>query len=68
MNDIRLNMTISTEVKEILDTLCKDTDQSMSQTVRKSIRLYAAVHLATKEGAIVMIRDDEGGERQIVIV
>lgn len=47
---VRLNIVMSDDLKEALDRVTEEADQSASETLRKALYLYIAARETTKGG------------------
>lgn len=66
---VRLNLEMRETVRQRLEQLRERTDaDSMTEVIRRAIDVYDFLMTAKENGQRVVIRDDMGIEREIVIV
>ena len=59
---VRMNLMLTDEHKRLLDELSDTAEQSMSDTVRRSLDLYAEVQTRTKAGQQFGYKDPVTGQ------
>lgn len=66
MNRVRLSMDIDKETKDDLVALAKSS--SMTETVRRIVRVARFIELAQRDGAQVILRDRSGKEQRLLML
>jgi hypothetical protein len=65
----RLNLEVSPSTKILLDALKTRTEAvSIIEVIRRSLRAYAWLLDAQDRGALVIVREPDGTEREIVLI
>jgi len=64
----RLNLVVSTTVRERLESLRDETEaESMTQVIRRALAVYDFLCQERKRGAKLMVKSEDG-ERELVLL
>ena len=63
-----MNLEMSPQVREKLESISNATDESLSQVVRRSVAIYEMLLSETSSGGEIIIRATDGEEKHVVIV
>lgn len=64
----RLNLDLSTSARKSLEDLRTATDaDSLSEVIRRSLNVYNLVVCARDSNSVVIIRSNDGSERELVL-
>lgn len=65
----RLHLEVPMRVREQLERL-RDTSgaDSITEVVRRSLAVYEAMLTASRDGRVVIVRDKDGTERELLLV
>ena len=64
----RLNLEMHAEVRTRLEWIKDEIHaDSLAEVIRKAVAVYDALLTATREGGTVIVRTDDGVERQVLI-
>lgn len=61
-----MNLEMSQQVRNRLEELSKEADCSLTETIRRALSVYDLLLIQQKNGAQVIVRDDDG-ERQVLV-
>lgn len=66
---VRLNLRITPDVKARLEELKDETNSAnLAEVVRRALTLYDAMYSENKEGSKVILRDQEGRDREVMLI
>ncbi|MHC5539326.1 ribbon-helix-helix protein, CopG family [Singulisphaera rosea] len=63
----RMTLELPSKARGKLEKLSQDTDQSLSEVIRRALSLYDLVGEAATAGSRLIVRDPEGKERDILL-
>jgi len=63
---VRMTLELSPKVRERLQDLSAETDQSLSEVIRRALAVYDFILTETKRGGNLIIRTPDG-EKELVI-
>lgn len=59
---------MSPQVREKLEKISSQTDESLSQVVRRSVAVYELLLAETTAGREIVIRSSDGTEKHVVLM
>lgn len=59
---------MSPQVREKLEKISDQTDESLSQVVRRAVALYEMLISETSAGGEIVIRTNDGSEKHVVLI
>lgn len=65
---VRMNLEMSPQVREKLEKISSQTDESLSQVVRRSVAVYELLLAETTAGREIVIRSSDGTEKHVVLM
>ena len=66
---VRLNLDMPKPVRESLESLRDETHaDSLSEVVRRALAVYEFLHKEKQEGATLLLRSEDGTERQLELL
>ena len=65
---VRMNLEMSPQVREKLEKISSQTDESLSQVVRRSVAVYEMLLAEITAGREIVIRSSDGKEKQLVLI
>lgn len=65
---VRMNLEMSPQVRKKLEKISDQTDESLSQVVRRSVAVYEMLLAETSAGGEIVIRASDGTEKRVVLV
>jgi hypothetical protein len=65
----RLNLETSEPVRERLEHLRERTDaDSLAEVIRRALAVYDFLWSEREKGGRIVVKDDQGGEREVVLL
>lgn len=66
---VRLNLRIRASMRDQLERVKEDAQaESLTQVLRNALVLYDALLAETKNGKTLVLRDEEGNEKEVMLV
>lgn len=66
---VRLNLRILASMRDQLERVKEDAQaESLTQVLRNALVLYDALLAETKNGKTLILRDEEGNEKEVLLI
>lgn len=66
---VRLNLRIRASMRDQLERVKEDAQaESLTQVLRNALVLYDALLAETKNGKTLILRDEEGNEKEVLLI